>query len=907
MASFLRKAARMNLVAMDFVLQVTVVELVLGALDSGRTLSFELSRGTKTSGLPPKLVSTPRSEWGQTMQVVITLFLDKRSGRFQDKEYKLRLVQAGKGHAITMAPALATFTLDASLYAHLGAGPSVEQTVDLYAPKLNGPGGDATVYLRVRCCEPGGKRGAGAGRSVSAPNVMSSGASLQMGLPPRAPSQPGQMGLPLPPPDPSNASLLVGSSFGFSMSGSESRYSAKSWSTGSSAYSTPTRRRPGRPWSNEDLDQLSALSRSSVRSMRSKLGSKSFNDLDDSGHYSISSSKRSGAVAPPHHRTLRSSFSSFGGLLGSMGGSSSNSPGHQLALSARRAAAAAAADGAAVSPGTGLLTSESSSSTSSFVAAERRRSSPGGSGGADGRGGGGGGGGNSRLGSAAAVPTCTAAGVPYDRTNTVGYSRLLARFTKGPSPRGPRPRRPLPQADHVAESVAASRELGSGSSTSNLSSANNVAVTCSNGNGNTGAANRINTGSGKFDLAGKGRMFTFSSNSTRATRAAAVAAAATAGSSSTTTTTTPALPSLKSAPFSCSALGNDAAGRGGGGGACPGSVTVTAPPSAFSSPPGAPKQHPPLTGPPMPALSSRAGGANLRPQPPLAAATSGKSGASGAGAGVSTGNRARPTGGSGPITVATASACSGRRPSILSRSSLSLSSSTTGRSGGGGTTGGGWSLVSRTPQIGPPGGSASRGGGGGTVDGGKSVQSQAAKNGPAAAAVEAPAAWGTGAQNVESSAGGGGSAVAAPPSSLTLSEAETQAAGMEDKVTYLKAALLRSEMDLCQAKTELSETRQEAYNLRAAKDAAVERPTSNDIPALYHALEGSVVLLQIASQKMLHLEQTIAKHRDVLPLYVYQELQDCVTHDANQLSPIPGAQHLQTGHPHQVYQPQPTH
>lgn len=37
----------MNLVAMDFVLQVTVVELVLGTLDSGRMLSFELSRGTK--------------------------------------------------------------------------------------------------------------------------------------------------------------------------------------------------------------------------------------------------------------------------------------------------------------------------------------------------------------------------------------------------------------------------------------------------------------------------------------------------------------------------------------------------------------------------------------------------------------------------------------------------------------------------------------------------------------------------------------------------------------------------------------------------------------------------------------------------------------------------------------------
>lgn len=37
----------MNLVAMEFVLQVTVVELVLGTLDVGQMLSFELSRGTK--------------------------------------------------------------------------------------------------------------------------------------------------------------------------------------------------------------------------------------------------------------------------------------------------------------------------------------------------------------------------------------------------------------------------------------------------------------------------------------------------------------------------------------------------------------------------------------------------------------------------------------------------------------------------------------------------------------------------------------------------------------------------------------------------------------------------------------------------------------------------------------------
>lgn len=53
MVSFLRKAARMSLVPMDFVLQVTVVELVLGGLDPGRTLSFELSRGTKASTCDP--------------------------------------------------------------------------------------------------------------------------------------------------------------------------------------------------------------------------------------------------------------------------------------------------------------------------------------------------------------------------------------------------------------------------------------------------------------------------------------------------------------------------------------------------------------------------------------------------------------------------------------------------------------------------------------------------------------------------------------------------------------------------------------------------------------------------------------------------------------------------------------
>lgn len=43
------------------------------------------------------------------------------SGRFQDKEYKLRLVQKDDFGRLIL-PVLATFTLDASLYAHLGAG-----------------------------------------------------------------------------------------------------------------------------------------------------------------------------------------------------------------------------------------------------------------------------------------------------------------------------------------------------------------------------------------------------------------------------------------------------------------------------------------------------------------------------------------------------------------------------------------------------------------------------------------------------------------------------------------------------------------------------------------------------------------------------------------------------------------
>ncbi|CAN0204907.1 unnamed protein product [Pylaiella littoralis] len=279
------------------------------------------------------------------MQVVITLFLDKRSGRFQRKEYKLRLVQAEKGRAIITGPALATFTLDASLYAHLGAGPSVEQPVDLYAPKLeDGSSGFAVVHLRVLCCES--LRNPRAGNSISTSNVPSSTASSRTGLPPQAglaPTRPG-----LSPPHLLQSGLLVGSSFGFSMSGSGSRYSPMSMSPGSSAFSTPIFRRHRRPWSNEDLglaDSATSM-RSSIRMrssmlMRSKVGSKSFNDLDDSGQYSTPS-KRSG-------RTLRGNMS-FGRTLGSVASTGdskesmadgSNGVGRpHLALSGRREPAA---------------------------------------------------------------------------------------------------------------------------------------------------------------------------------------------------------------------------------------------------------------------------------------------------------------------------------------------------------------------------------------------------------------------------------------------------------------------------------------------------------------------------------------------------------------------------------------
>ncbi|CAN0328077.1 unnamed protein product, partial [Hapterophycus canaliculatus] len=64
-----------------------------------------------------------------------------------------------------------------------------------------------------------------------------------------------------------------------------------------------------------------------------------------------------------------------------------------------------------------------------------------------------------------------------------------------------------------------------------------------------------------------------------------------------------------------------------------------------------------------------------------------------------------------------------------------------------------------------------------------------------------------------------------------------------------------------------------------------------DIPALYHALEGAMVLLQIASEKMLHLERAIAKHREAMPSKVYQELQECVTQEAAVLSPLPPRPH----------------
>ncbi|CAN0204842.1 unnamed protein product, partial [Pylaiella littoralis] len=110
---------------------------------------------------------------------------------------------------------------------------------------------------------------------------------------------------------------------------------------------------------------------------------------------------------------------------------------------------------------------------------------------------------------------------------------------------------------------------------------------------------------------------------------------------------------------------------------------------------------------------------------------------------------------------------------------------------------------------------------------------------------------------------------------------------MENRVVHLEAALMRSELDLCRAKAELTATRQDAQDLRAlqAYEGAGDGPPSGDTPALYHALEGSMVLLQIASEKMLNLERTIEKHRDTIPGNVFEELKDCVTQEAALLPP----------------------
>ncbi|CBN74869.1 hypothetical protein Esi_0056_0039 [Ectocarpus siliculosus] len=169
------------------------------------------------------------------------------------------------------------------------------------------------------------------------------------------------------------------------------------------------------------------------RSMRAKLGSKSFNDLDDSVHL-ISPGKRSARFSSSEgttygHRAVRSSLS-FGGLLGSMGGSSSVGGGqqsprqqqrHRSALSGRRAVAVqTAAAHVTASPGTGVLTSESSCSTPSFAApAEKRGSSSSGGGAAAGEKDGRGGGGSGRRGPVGGGGASAAGGVPYDRTTTV--------------------------------------------------------------------------------------------------------------------------------------------------------------------------------------------------------------------------------------------------------------------------------------------------------------------------------------------------------------------------------------------------------------------------------------------------------------------------------------------------------
>ncbi|CAM9163272.1 unnamed protein product [Ectocarpus sp. 8 AP-2014] len=129
---------------------------------------------------------------------------------------------------------------------------------------------------------------------------------------------------------------------------------------------------------------------------------------------------------------------------------------------------------------------------------------------------------------------------------------------------------------------------------------------------------------------------------------------------------------------------------------------------------------------------------------------------------------------------------------------------------------------------------------------------------------------------------------------------------MKNRVMHLEAALVRSELDLCRARTELEANRREAEALSQAKDAATDRRDRHpvvpgDVQALYHALEGSVVLLQIASEKMLRLEHTIAKHREAMPRHLYRELQDCVTQDAMLLSPLP-RRRQQHGHHHLHHQ-----
>eukprot|EP00904_Undaria_pinnatifida_P008772 jgi/Undpi1/5024/HiC_scaffold_19.g08376.m1 len=772
-----------------------------------------------TSGLPPKLVTATRSEWEQTMQVVLTLFLDRRSGRFQDKEYKLRLVQRERNQGMIMAPAIATFTLDASLYAHLGAGPSVEQPVDLYAPKLNGPGGFATVHLRVRCCEPGG----GApplGRSISAPNVTANVRSgAHKGMPPRNPQPVPRPSLPSLPP--LQSGLLVGSSFGFSMSGSESRYSAAS--TGSSAFSTPILRRPGgRPWSTEDLDAIgsSLRSRSSMRtrsrssigtrsSLRSKIGSKSFNDLDDSGHFTSSSSKQGGGGGggwAQRRRTFRSSsISSFRGMMESTGENSFDRPvrscwwwgwwgrcwcgggggggggdvgvvgvvGVNVGLGV--GVVGGFGVGAGLEGGGGVYMAENSiGPPGAFLCIVRVLALVlGGRVGGSGVGAGfvsavGGGSPRRRFGASSSRATSAAGGMLTSQSScsTLSLADRDSRATERDSRATDRNSRATTDRDRDRSRTksGASREpIAQRYDRTATAGYTRLLARFTKGPSPRGGRKKPGMPGGRYIVPGK---FGAPMNNGEGVGIGnllggdkrRVFTFANAGSSSTKLTAAQVGPST--------------------------SAPASAAPSATA--PGPSPCHPPPQHPPLRSIMTVARGAQPASR-----------------VGVAMG----PGGGA----------------SAASRSGM-------------------WRMQSDDS------------GGGGS-------------------AVAAPLTSAVG--------GGGGVGGGGKGSGLGLGLEEDRGVGAIDRksrVLHLEAALVRSELDLCQAKTELAAARQELRDLRKEKEA-LERAgqTAGDSSALYHALEGSVVLLQVASEKMLHLEQTISKNRNLMPERIFNELQVVVS------------------------------